>query len=92
MGQKKPNELGLYDLSGNVFEWCLDWYDSGYYGRSPTVDPANTQAAAERVARGGSWNNGAGRVRSAVRDGDRPGPAESFLGFRACLAPQSAGK
>jgi formylglycine-generating enzyme required for sulfatase activity len=92
VGQKEPNELGLYDMSGNVWEWCLDGYDESYYGRSPNVDPANTQAAADRVRRGGSWYGGAGGVRSARRGGGRPDYADSSRGFRACLAPQSEGK
>ena len=92
VGQKRPTELGLYDMSGNVYEWCLDWYDAEYYGRSPNTDPANTQAATGCVARGGSWGSDARRMRSASRNRGRPDSADSILGFRACLAPQSAGQ
>jgi formylglycine-generating enzyme required for sulfatase activity len=92
VGQKRPNELGLYDMSGNAWEWCLDWYDEEYYGRSPNTDPANTQATANRARRGGSWGSGVGGVRSTGRGWGRPGNAGSFLGFRACLAPVTVAK
>jgi formylglycine-generating enzyme required for sulfatase activity len=89
VGQKQPNELGLYDMSGNVWEWCLGWYDADYYGRSPNADPENTQATSSRVRRGGSWIDDAGGVRSAYRFGYGPGQANATVGFRTCLAPQS---
>ena len=52
---KQPNELGLYDMSGNVYEWCLDWYSDNYYANSPSVNPCNTTSSYKRVDRGGSW-------------------------------------
>jgi formylglycine-generating enzyme len=89
VGEKKANELDLYDMSGNVWEWCLDWYDKEYYGRSPGADPVNATVASFRVIRGGSWINSSWGVRSAHRAGGRPEDTIYNLGFRAALAPQS---
>src|SRR6056297_3391837 len=55
VGQKSPNELGIYDMSGNVWDWCYDWYDSEYYDKSPRENPTGPNSASGRVARGGSW-------------------------------------
>ena len=54
---KQPNELGLYDMSGNVWEWCSDWYDSGYYANSPSANPLGPSSGSDRVLRGGCWGN-----------------------------------
>jgi formylglycine-generating enzyme required for sulfatase activity len=83
VGEKKPNAWGLYDMHGNVWEWCQDWYDSGYYAKSPTDDPTGAATGSDRVYRGGSWGNPAGLCRSADRLGSGPGGRGSFLGFRA---------
>ena len=83
VGQKKCNELGLYDMSGNVYEWSSDWYDEGYYSKNPTTNPYNSTADSYRVIRGGSWyNNYATDSRVAYRD--RESPADTFRnqGFR----------
>ncbi|MBS1786342.1 MAG: SUMF1/EgtB/PvdO family nonheme iron enzyme [Acidobacteria bacterium] len=86
VGLLKPNQFGLYDIHGNVWEWCSDWYGSGYYAecqqKGVVADPQGPRAGASRVIRGGSWVNGAVGCRSADRDYGAPGLRSDSLGFR----------
>jgi len=68
VGLKKPNAFGLYDMHGNVFEWCHDYYGEDYYQQSPTNDPRGPASGASRVLRGGSWFNSSRFTRSANRN------------------------
>ncbi len=82
MGQKRPNELGIYDMSGNVWEWCWDWYSSSYYSSSPQKNPRGPYSGSFRVLRGGSLLDFARDVRVAKRGGNTPSYSYSDLGFR----------
>jgi formylglycine-generating enzyme required for sulfatase activity len=90
VGQKKPNRWGIYDLYGNVSEWCEDVYSPTYYQTSPATDPTgppNTGADVRRVIRGGSWMASPAQCRSSARQGEKTGDSDAcfatdFCGFR----------
>jgi formylglycine-generating enzyme required for sulfatase activity len=82
VGAKQPNAWGLYDMHGNVFEWCQDYYDAGYYAQSPAADPQGPGAGSLRVKRGGAWMFSAAFARSAARDLFMPSYRFNYVGFR----------
>jgi formylglycine-generating enzyme required for sulfatase activity len=78
--------IGAYDLSGNVWEWVNDLYDSGYYASSPTENPQGPGRGRYRVLRGGSWVNPTGYLRGAYRLRHYPFSLSNYLGFRCALS------
>ncbi len=82
VGQKTPNAWGLYDMAGNVWEWCWDVYDSAYYGSSPAKDPSGPSTGVFRVMRGGAWDREARFARAAARGSSSPDLRFDELGFR----------
>ena len=90
VGQKKPNAWGLYDMHGNVTEWCRDLYDKRYYAKGKHVDPENTTEPKHRVVRGGTWYDYYGRVRSAYRDHQDPSERYYCNGFRVVVELDSS--
>jgi uncharacterized protein (TIGR02996 family) len=86
VGSYQPNAWGIYDMHGNVWDWCSDWYDDAYYERSPPVDPVGPPRGPRRVLRGGSWYLDGKHCRSANRSNNvSPETRQSFYGFRVAL-------
>jgi formylglycine-generating enzyme required for sulfatase activity len=82
IGQKQPNELGIYDMSGNGWEWCWDWFSEDYYAGSPLIDPRGPQSGEEKVRRGGSFMNNAPDVRTTFRSADLADARYQVAGLR----------
>jgi len=85
VGQKEPNALGLYDMSGNVYEWVQDWYGEDYYSVSPSTDPQGPDSGFARAKRGGGWRYNGTYCRSFNRGGSTPSYHYNYLGFRLAL-------
>jgi len=92
VGQYPPNGFGLYDMHGNVWEWCADWFDKNYYKKSPATDPSGPADGLVRIVRGGSWQNESIQCRTANCGVWNPANRDLDLGFRvvAAVAPHRA--
>jgi len=82
VGQKTPNELGIYDMTGNVWEWCWDTYNAKYYKDSPAANPTGPDKGYDKVYRGGSWNSPAEFIRLSRRYSMAPGRNQGLIGIR----------
>jgi formylglycine-generating enzyme required for sulfatase activity len=85
VGSFPANAFGLYDMHGNVNQWCQDWYDYNYYRKSPRNDPVNETGSEMRVLRSGSWGSYPGVCRSANRSGSTPDYRNRTIGFRVVM-------
>jgi formylglycine-generating enzyme required for sulfatase activity len=88
----KPNELGIYDMSGNVLEWCNDRYDSVYYAVSPSLNPNGSESGTTRVIRGGSWGEGDIGCRVSSRMDVTPYARGNFFGIGFRVATSNLSK
>ena len=88
VGLKFPNELGIYDMSGNVWEWCWDLYDDGFFKRLAKMNPINIINSPRTVVRGGSWRSRAADSRVTIRNDDTPDSHADSIGFRLSFVLQ----
>ena len=90
-GSYPPNPWGLYDMHGNVYEWCMDWFGDEYYKiceqQGIVENPAGPENGSYRVLRGGSWYDGGQNCRSAIHGDTGPGRRDGNLGFRLVFVP-----
>jgi formylglycine-generating enzyme required for sulfatase activity len=82
VGSYRPNALGLYDVHGNLWQWCRDWYGKDYYKTSPAKDPQGPERGTTRVLRGGCWCYNGRECRSAYRGNEAPSFQDGTIGFR----------
>jgi len=87
VGGKTANALGLHDMSGNIWEWVNDWYDSTYYSSSPATNPAGPASGTHRVLRGGSWVGNSNVCRGSRRNNNAPDSPIYIIGFRSARTP-----
>lgn len=87
VGNYHPNGYGVYDMAGNVSEWCADWYSADYYGGSPRRGPKGPDSGSMKVIRGGSWSGNAKTIRVGARSFSSPDSLNSGVGFRCVKDP-----